>query len=114
MSIIWQKLKIIKNEAKGLNKSMAAYEQKLNQARKSLECIQEALVITPFDQMLIEQEKQSISELEKWSIIEERILRQKSRANWIEYGDSNSKYFYAQVKIRARKMPSHPYIMIWK
>ncbi|XP_075074555.1 uncharacterized protein LOC142162138 [Nicotiana tabacum] len=42
-------------------------------------------------------------ELEKWSTIEERILRQKSRVTWIDYGDSNSKYFYAQLKIRASK-----------
>ncbi|XP_070032114.1 uncharacterized protein LOC142168111 [Nicotiana tabacum] len=87
MSLIWKKLKRIKDEAKGLNKSMAGYEQRLNQARHSLECVQVALVINPFDQMLIEQEKQNISELEKWSIIEERILRQKSRATWIDYGD---------------------------
>lgn len=42
-------------------------------------------------------------ELEKCSTIEEWILRQKSRVTWIDYGDSNSKYFYAQLKIRANK-----------
>lgn len=30
-------------------------------------------------------------------------MRQKSRATWIDYGDSNSKYFFAQMKIRASK-----------
>uniref|UniRef100_A0A0V0GT72 Putative ovule protein n=1 Tax=Solanum chacoense TaxID=4108 RepID=A0A0V0GT72_SOLCH len=46
-------------------------------------------------------EKQTIIELEKWSNIEEAALRQKARANWIELGDSNSKYFHAQWKIRS-------------
>ncbi|XP_070006032.1 uncharacterized protein [Nicotiana sylvestris] len=40
---------------------------------------------------------------EKWRIIEEKILRQKARVNWIDHGNSNSKYFYAQLKIRANK-----------
>ncbi|XP_075081014.1 uncharacterized protein LOC142166239 [Nicotiana tabacum] len=103
MTLIWMKLKRLKDEAKGLNKTMARYEQRLIQIRQSLECVQAALVIDPFNQLLIEQEKQNMSDLEKWSTIEERILRQESRATWIDYGDSNSKYFYAQLKIRASK-----------
>ncbi|XP_019228498.1 PREDICTED: uncharacterized protein LOC109209643 [Nicotiana attenuata] len=50
-----------------------------------------------------EMEKHAMHELEKWSLIEERILRQKSRVTWIDYGDSNSNYFFAQLKIRASK-----------
>ncbi|XP_070023326.1 uncharacterized protein LOC142175691 [Nicotiana tabacum] len=48
-------------------------------------------------------EKQNMGDLEKWSTIEERILKQKSKATWIDYGDSTSKYFYAQLKIRSSK-----------
>ncbi|XP_075095279.1 uncharacterized protein LOC142173564 [Nicotiana tabacum] len=103
MTLIWLKLKRLKDEAKGLNKIMASYEQRLIQIRQSLECVQAALVIDPFNQLLIEQEKQNMSDLEKCSTIEERILRKKSRATWIDYGESNSKYFYALLKIRASK-----------
>ncbi|XP_075076803.1 uncharacterized protein LOC142163419 [Nicotiana tabacum] len=103
MELIWLKLKRLKEEAKGLNKAMSSYEQTLTQIRNSLKCVQVALVTDPFNQLLIEQEKQNMSDLEKWSTIEERILRQKSRATWIDYGDSNSKYFYAQLKIRVNK-----------
>ncbi|XP_019264258.1 PREDICTED: uncharacterized protein LOC109241890 [Nicotiana attenuata] len=42
-----------------------------------------------------------VDELEKWSTVEEKILRQRSRVNMIDCGDSNSKYFYAQLKMRA-------------
>ncbi|XP_019241883.1 PREDICTED: uncharacterized protein LOC109221907 [Nicotiana attenuata] len=103
VELIWLKLKRLKDEAKGLNKAMASYEQRPTQIRQSLECVQAALVTDPFNQLFIEQEKQNMSDLEKWSTIEEIILRQKSRATWIDYGDSNSKYFYAQLKIRANK-----------
>ncbi|XP_019240505.1 PREDICTED: uncharacterized protein LOC109220492 [Nicotiana attenuata] len=95
MTTIWQKLHKLKDEAKGLNKEMESYEQRLTQIRQRLGCTQANLTLDPFNQMLIEQEKQTMNELEKWSTIEERILRQKSRVTWIDYGDSNSKYFYA-------------------
>ncbi|XP_019248742.1 PREDICTED: uncharacterized protein LOC109228008 [Nicotiana attenuata] len=75
MTSIWQKLHKLKNESKGLNKEMANYEQRLTTIRQRLECIQANMVHDPFNQMLIEQEKQTMHELEKWSIIEERILR---------------------------------------
>lgn len=103
MTSIWLKSHKLKNEAKGMNKEMANYEQRLTQIRQRLECSQANLVHDPFNQLLIEQEKQTMHELEKWCTIEKRILRQKSRVTWIDYGDSNSKYFYAQLKIRASK-----------
>ncbi|KAK6793670.1 hypothetical protein RDI58_007123 [Solanum bulbocastanum] len=48
--------------------------------------------------MLIDIEKELILEVEKWSSIEEQVLSQKSRAIWIEGGDSNAKYLHAQWK----------------
>ncbi|XP_019242312.1 PREDICTED: uncharacterized protein LOC109222403 [Nicotiana attenuata] len=48
----------------------------------------------------IEQEKEALLEVEKWSDIDEQVLRQKSRAIWIQHGDANTKYFHAQWKMR--------------
>jgi len=52
------------------------------------------------DQNIIEQEKKILIDIEKWSNIEELAIRQKARAIWIDHGDSNTKYFHAQWKIR--------------
>ncbi|XP_019231907.1 PREDICTED: uncharacterized protein LOC109212693 [Nicotiana attenuata] len=52
---------------------------------------------------IVQEEKEILTELEKWSHIEEQVLQQKLRATWIECGDSNTKYFHAQWKIRTSK-----------
>lgn len=38
--------------------------------------------------------------LEKWSLIEERVMKQKVRENWLPLGDANTKYFAAVMKER--------------
>lgn len=49
---------------------------------------------------LIQEEKELKEQPEKWSMIEESIYRQKSRIQWLTLGDSNSAYFFANMKNR--------------
>ncbi|XP_019262930.1 PREDICTED: uncharacterized protein LOC109240716 [Nicotiana attenuata] len=55
----------------------------------------------PLARSLINVEKAALGEIEKWSTVEEQVLRQKSKACWIECGDANTKYFHVQWKIRS-------------
>ncbi|XP_055825978.1 uncharacterized protein LOC129894345 [Solanum dulcamara] len=41
--------------------------------------------------------------IEKWNLVEESALRQKSRAKWIKLGDNNNKYFSAMIKERTNQ-----------
>ncbi|XP_019267108.1 PREDICTED: uncharacterized protein LOC109244466 [Nicotiana attenuata] len=50
---------------------------------------------------LIEKQKALKCELEKWVMIEESIYKQRSRVQWLKPGDSNSAYFFAQMKNRS-------------
>ncbi|XP_070050256.1 uncharacterized protein [Nicotiana tomentosiformis] len=49
---------------------------------------------------LAEEEKELKQQLEKWVLIEECILKQKSRVKWLQLGDANNAYFYACMKNR--------------
>ncbi|XP_070035531.1 uncharacterized protein [Nicotiana tomentosiformis] len=39
-------------------------------------------------------------ELEKWCLVEESIMKQKFRTKWLQLGDANTSYFYANLKNR--------------
>ncbi|KAH0776402.1 hypothetical protein KY290_007813 [Solanum tuberosum] len=47
-----------------------------------------------------EQERELRKQLEKWSLVEESAIRQKSRVQWLNLGDANTGYFFAHMKNR--------------
>lgn len=47
--------------------------------------------------VLYDKEKQLKADLEKWIIVEESILKQKFRIQWLGLGDTNSAFFFASM-----------------
>lgn len=70
--------------------------------REQLDILQTNLQTSNLDQNIIKQEKKILIDIEKWSNIEELAIRKKkkTKAIWIGHGDSNTRYFRAQRKIR--------------
>lgn len=68
--------------------------------RGELQHVQTQTTLRLGDVSLIDREKSLLQELEKWSKIEEAIWKQKSRATWIQLGDSNTKFFQSYAKER--------------
>ncbi|XP_016466377.1 uncharacterized protein LOC107789123 [Nicotiana tabacum] len=98
---IWNRLKAMKIDFKNLNnKNFRDSAMKIEQGRRDIiECQQE--MKKGYTYQLRIMEKEARHQLGKWSLIEEKILQQKSRAQWINIGDGNNKYFFAVMKERA-------------
>lgn len=67
-----------------------------NQLNKILEKIHDHTILEFHRQ----QEQDLRKQLEKWSLIEESAMQQKSRAQWLKLGDVNTSYFFAHMKNR--------------
>lgn len=73
----------------------------MQQKREELENMQAQMRQTTLSRDMFEAEKKARKELEKWSTIEEGIYKQKSRVQWLKLGDSNTTFFFANMKGRA-------------
>lgn len=47
---------------------------------------------------LFQETKETQKLYDKWSSIEETILKQKSKVHWLQCGDGNNKYFHACLR----------------
>ncbi|XP_019234714.1 PREDICTED: uncharacterized protein LOC109215148 [Nicotiana attenuata] len=102
MQNVWNKLKAMRSVFRQLNqKEFQATTEKNDRARDELQGM--AAMGANYDDSLVIKENEALMKLEKWSLIEESILRQKSRAQWIQLGDSNSKYFVVVMKERSHR-----------
>lgn len=101
MASVWYKLQNLKTEIKGLHvKHFSKTEERIAAAYDDLEQVQALLAHDPIKPDLCLQEAQAIKKVRHWLHVEESILKQKSREQWVKLGDSNSKFFYATMKQR--------------
>ncbi|XP_059306249.1 uncharacterized protein LOC132057642 [Lycium ferocissimum] len=101
MASVWNKLKKVKTALKSLHTTeFRGIETKVQQVRQKLKDIQEKMRYSHTASALFTAEKEIRQQLEKWVVVEESIYKQKSRANWLRLGDSNTTYFHAYMKSR--------------
>ncbi|KAG5594411.1 hypothetical protein H5410_035643 [Solanum commersonii] len=107
MNRIWMKLKYVKNGLKNLNThEFSGIESKVKDFRRHLSNIQAQMRNVNHQTTLFEKEKVIKQHLEKWSLIEESIMKQKSRIQWLKLGDSNNGFFFVSMINRV----AHNYI----
>ena len=84
------------------NSEFKFISKQIEDARTELAEVQNQLGNHAKDE-LVGKEKELLTKLEKWSMLEENALRQKARAKWIKLGDANNKYFSSVIKERNNK-----------
>jgi len=94
-------LKKVKQGLKCLNKTeFQGVEVRIKMYRQQLQDIQRAMRQPGQPLSMIETERETKLNLEKWVKVEENIMRQKSRVQWLKLGDGNTTYFHASLKSR--------------
>lgn len=101
MKRVWLKLKKVKEEMKALNsEEFSKVKGRILDARTKLAELQEHMRDHTHDVSLFETERNLKKEIEKWSMVEESIYRQKFRIQWLQIGESNTTFFFANMKNR--------------
>ncbi|OIT34469.1 hypothetical protein A4A49_17792 [Nicotiana attenuata] len=99
--MVWQKLKLCKEPLKQLmHGEMRSIDNKVKETRDILQHVQ-SLLTMQIDNTFLELEKPILRDINKWLALQEKILKQKSKAYLIAEGDGNNNYFFFYMKARA-------------
>ena len=100
MHVLWQKLQRLKPELVQLGKSMTNTKHELVKARRDLELAQNATTHNRMDGNLIDTVKRCTDRVINWNEMEDSMLRQRAKVDWLRMGDENNAFFsfYHQVQ----------------
>ncbi|XP_058726677.1 uncharacterized protein LOC131598046 [Vicia villosa] len=97
MYICWRKLICLQRITTSLNRVPTDGVKRIQHSRDNLEKVQTMLEKDKFNTDLIEQAKYWTDKIIKGTDIEEKILSQKAKVDWLQLGDGNNRYFHAIV-----------------
>lgn len=99
MYVLVKKLGLVKRNLKGLHRTFyAKLSQRIEVKRAELVEMQIQAQNQPMDVALQQAERQLAVEYGQMLENESSLLKQKSRAEWINLGDQNTQYYHARVK----------------
>ena len=103
MVILHKKLKRLKVALKSFNPiHFARISDKVKVNRSELESIQISILSNSFNAAMLGEEKRLSNELHDLVAAEGSLYRQKSRVQWIQEGDLNTKFFHSMVMARQK------------
>ncbi|CAK8535842.1 unnamed protein product [Lathyrus sativus] len=100
MFILWNKFMRLQPALCNFSKPARHNDQQLIQARNRLNTAQTSLEANLMNATILTRIKEQKVEIIKLKELEENILRQKSKLDWIKWGDGNNSYFHASVKAK--------------
>ncbi|XP_058776555.1 uncharacterized protein LOC131650866 [Vicia villosa] len=102
MFVIWRKLQRLKPDLTKLSRSRSSINEELTKARTELTVAQESLVSNRMDATAIEKVKMLTTKVIEWNELEESMMRQRTKIDWLRMQDGNNAYFYATLKIKSQ------------
>ncbi|XP_058783939.1 uncharacterized protein LOC131658687 [Vicia villosa] len=100
---LWKNLQRLQFKLKGLNWKVTEGIRNLRDSREQLDKAQSFLNNDPLNPDLCHSVKIWTEEVMRNAELEEKILHQKTKKDWISLGDGNNAYFYAKLKTKNRQ-----------
>lgn len=104
MYVVWKKLKMVQPVIQRLKRKFSGIREQVLQAREELHSAQSELVGDRMNVELVEKVQTCTVALLHWHDMEEKLLQQRFKIDWIRLGDGNTSYFPASVKTKNRNI----------
>nr|GEU62956.1 hypothetical protein [Tanacetum cinerariifolium] len=98
-----KRMKLLKKPIRKLLNDQGNIHERVANLRVELDAIQIALDTDPLNEVLQEEEAVYLTSFNEAKLDEERFLKQKAKAEWLDVGDSNSAYFHKTIKGRNQR-----------
>jgi hypothetical protein len=100
MFVLWKKLLRLQPLMRQLNKPILGINITLEKARKELRMAHDTLLTDRMNPNHILHVKTCTEEVIKWCNMEEQMLQQQAKLDWLKLGDGNNRYFHASIKAK--------------
>lgn len=107
---LWQKIKTLQDPIKHLQRSFTDIQTQILQARQELNEAQHTLMSNMFDCYSIENVKRKIDKVIELNQMEESILNQKAKVDWLMLGDGNNFFPLHYEGDKQAEEHGHPYL----
>ncbi|PNY02575.1 hypothetical protein L195_g025887 [Trifolium pratense] len=98
--VLWRKLLRLQPVIRKLSRPVTSINITLEKARENLRQAHSRLLQDRMNPLNIIAVKEYTEEVIKWSDMEEQMLQQKAKIEWLRLGDGNNKYFHASIKTK--------------
>ena len=100
MAKLWYKLLRLHGPISRLSKHLSNVNKTIAKARTDLRLAQEELCLDRMNSEIIDKVKSYTDSVIYWHEINDQMMRQRTKIDWLRKGDSNTDFFYASLKAK--------------